>query len=70
MCDFIDAQRLAENGVMPRGPTSSVASLNYKKELPNFLPFRGNAKAQLEQFGKNRAIRACLRASKSYSEGL
>jgi hypothetical protein len=51
MCGFIDAQRPANNGVTPRWPISSVASLNCKKELPNFLPFRGNAKAQLEQFG-------------------
>ena len=59
------AETSRKNGVTPRGPTSSVACGNCKKELPNFLPFRGNAKAQLEQF---RAIRACLRASKSCSE--
>ena len=43
-----------------------------KKELPNFLPFRGTAKAWLRQIGKasSRTIRACLGASKSYSEGL
>jgi hypothetical protein len=38
-------QRRAKNGVTPRGRISSVASRNCKKELPNFLPFRANAKA-------------------------
>ncbi|MGC2223758.1 MAG: hypothetical protein WA624_16115 [Methylocella sp.] len=52
MCGFIDAQRPAENGVTPRGPISTVVSLNCKKKLPNFLPYRGNAKAWLEQIGK------------------
>jgi hypothetical protein len=52
MCGFIDAQRPAENGVTPRGPISTVVSLNCKKKLPNFLPYRGNAKAWLEKIGK------------------
>ena len=41
----------------------SAASLNYEKELPNFLPVRGNAKAWLE-FEFDEIIRRCSNAQK------
>jgi hypothetical protein len=47
----------------PQGPISSAASLNYEKELPNFLPVRGNAKAWLE-FEFDEIIRRCSNAQK------
>ena len=45
VCSFIDAQRPVNNGVARPWPISSVASLNCKIELPNFLLLRDDAKA-------------------------